>query len=68
MNLDIYGKQVGAQSSHMKMVPLDIDGGFSWQAYSEISAFEDSTLFAIGLLEQINTTRDTSDYLWYITE
>lgn len=41
----------------------------SWETYDEdISSLgESSTLTAIGLLEQINITRDTSDYLWYMT-
>lgn len=40
-----------------------------WESYNEdISAEDDSTtMTASGLLEQINVTKDTSDYLWYIT-
>lgn len=60
-------KQVGAQSAHMKMTP--VDGGFSWEVYSEgTAAFEDNIFTMTGLLEQINTTRDVTDYLWYMTE
>lgn len=41
----------------------------SWESYDEdISSLDDSpTITASGLLEQINVTRDVSDYLWYIT-
>lgn len=41
----------------------------SWETFDEdISSLDDSsTVTALGLLEQINVTRDTSDYLWYIT-
>nr|GMC47596.1 beta-galactosidase-like [Ipomoea batatas] len=59
--------KVGAQSSRMKMTP--VSRGFSWQSYNEeTSSYDDSTFTATGLLEQINTTRDASDYLWYMTE
>lgn len=43
----------------------------SWETYDEdVSSLDDSsssTITAVGLLEQINVTRDTSDYLWYMT-
>ena len=41
----------------------------SWETYDEdISSLEDSpTMTAVGLLEQINITRDSTDYLWYLT-
>ncbi|KAJ4971434.1 hypothetical protein NE237_004533 [Protea cynaroides] len=41
----------------------------SWEIYDEdVSSLDDnSVMTAVGLLEQINVTRDTSDYLWYIT-
>ncbi|XP_056167796.1 beta-galactosidase isoform X2 [Syzygium oleosum] len=59
--------RVGAQSAHMKMTP--VDGGFSWEVYSEgTAAFEDNIFTMTGLLEQINTTRDVTDYLWYMTD
>ncbi|XP_048139461.1 beta-galactosidase 1-like isoform X2 [Rhodamnia argentea] len=61
--------RVGAQSARMKMTPVPIHGGFSWQAYNEEPAgYEDNSFTMAGLLEQINTTRDVSDYLWYITD
>lgn len=43
---------------------------FSWETFNEdLTALDDNAKFsAPGLLEQINVTRDTSDYLWYITE
>ncbi|PKI43973.1 hypothetical protein CRG98_035649 [Punica granatum] len=61
--------RVGAQTARMKMTPVPVRGGFSWQAYDEeTTAFEDSSFMMIGLLEQINATRDISDYLWYMTD
>ncbi|KDP40776.1 hypothetical protein JCGZ_24775 [Jatropha curcas] len=61
--------RLGAQSARMKMTPVPMHGGFSWQAYSEETSAEgDHTFTMVGLLEQINTTRDVTDYLWYSTD
>ena len=42
---------------------------YSVARYDEdISTYGDrGTITALGLLDQINVTRDTNDYLWYIT-
>lgn len=60
--------KVGAQSGQMKMTPVGTE--FSWQSYNEETAasYEDNSFTTVGLLEQINTTRDRTDYLWYTTE
>ncbi|CAN6539318.1 unnamed protein product [Malus baccata var. baccata] len=60
--------KVGVQTSHVQMIPTN-SLLFSWQTYDEdISSLNDgSSIPAVGLLEQINVTRDTSDYLWYMT-
>ncbi|XP_010262132.1 PREDICTED: beta-galactosidase isoform X2 [Nelumbo nucifera] len=59
--------RVGAQSSQMKMTP--VYRGFSWQSYNEETAsYDDNSFTTVGLLEQINVTRDASDYLWYMTD
>ncbi|CAN4100109.1 unnamed protein product [Withania somnifera] len=59
--------RIGSQSALMKMTP--VDRGFSWQSYNdEPASYEDNTFTVVGLLEQINTTRDVSDYLWYMTD
>ncbi|XP_061356322.1 beta-galactosidase 5-like [Gastrolobium bilobum] len=60
--------RVRVQPSHIQMLPSH-SKLFSWETYDEdISSLEESsTITASGLLEQLNTTRDTSDYLWYIT-
>ncbi|KAF5453009.1 hypothetical protein F2P56_027956 [Juglans regia] len=61
--------RVGAQSAQMKMTRVPVHGGFSWQAYDEeTTSYDDSSFTTVGLLEQINTTRDASDYLWYSTD
>ncbi|KAL8144307.1 hypothetical protein V2J09_017339 [Rumex salicifolius] len=58
--------KVGAQTSHMAMLPSNTRI-FSWNSYyEEIDTPNDrSTFSSMGLLDQINVTRDTSDYLWY---
>ncbi|GMH03753.1 hypothetical protein Nepgr_005592 [Nepenthes gracilis] len=67
MNTVYNTARVGAQSATMKMTP--VYQGFSWQSYNEETASNDDSAFTIvGLLEQINTTRDVSDYLWYMTD
>ena len=60
--------KVGVQTAHMEMLPTNAEMQ-SWESYDEdISSLDDSSTFTtLGLLEQINVTRDASDYLWYIT-
>ncbi|KAL2501334.1 Beta-galactosidase 12 [Forsythia ovata] len=60
--------KVKVQSSKVKMTP--ISGGLSWQSYNEEtpSADNSDTLVMDGLFEQIYVTRDSSDYLWYMTD
>ncbi|KAJ8774236.1 hypothetical protein K2173_009667 [Erythroxylum novogranatense] len=61
--------RVGAQVANMKMTPVPVHGGLSWQAYNEDPGSDgDKTFTMTGLLEQLNTTRDSSDYLWYMTD
>ncbi|XP_062097106.1 beta-galactosidase 3-like [Humulus lupulus] len=60
--------RVGAQVSQMQMSPTSTKL-LAWESYDEdlSSLDESSTITTVGLLEQINLTRDSSDYLWYIT-
>ncbi|KAE9614605.1 putative beta-galactosidase [Lupinus albus] len=59
--------KVGVQTSQMQMLPTN-NQMFLWESVDEdITSMDDSAVTAPGLLEQINVTRDTSDYLWYIT-
>lgn len=51
---------------------IAVGGGFAtWQSYSERAPNADD-LDAIpvpqGLVEQVNITRDSSDYMWYLTQ
>ncbi|XP_065016121.1 beta-galactosidase 5-like [Musa acuminata AAA Group] len=60
--------KVGVQTSQMQMYPINVQS-LMWERYDEevASLEENSLITTTGLLEQINVTRDTSDYLWYIT-
>ncbi|KAK4727677.1 hypothetical protein R3W88_032594 [Solanum pinnatisectum] len=60
--------RVNSQSSSIEMTPAG--GGLSWQSYNEETptADDSDTLSANGLWEQKNVTRDSSDYLWYMTD
>ncbi|KAF7147624.1 hypothetical protein RHSIM_Rhsim03G0232500 [Rhododendron simsii] len=60
--------RINSQSSKMIMEPLST-GAFDWQSYSEetVSADDSDKLTTDGLWEEINVTRDASDYLWYLT-
>ncbi|KAL2501329.1 Beta-galactosidase 12 [Forsythia ovata] len=59
---------IGTKASGAKMAPSG--GGFSWKSFNEEipSTAESDKLAANELWEQINVTRDSSDYLWYMTE
>ncbi|KAK4483659.1 hypothetical protein RD792_010860 [Penstemon davidsonii] len=60
--------KINFKSSQPKMVPVS---GLSWlQSYKdEIPyAYESGTLSLQGLSDQINVTRDSSDYLWYLAQ
>ncbi|KAL4295477.1 hypothetical protein GQ457_12G030950 [Hibiscus cannabinus] len=58
--------KVRVKTSHTQMLATS-SKLFSWETYDEdISSLGlRSRLTAQGLLEQMNVTRDTSDYLWY---
>ncbi|XP_073150771.1 beta-galactosidase 3 [Henckelia pumila] len=60
--------KVGVQTTGMEMLSSNSQI-FSWETYNEdlLSLDDRSTFSAYGLLEQINVTRDASDYLWYTT-
>lgn len=60
--------QVGVKVSEAQMAPANVKL-HSWGTYNEdvLSSDTDSEITVIGLLEQLNITRDTSDYLWYTT-
>lgn len=57
--------RVGVQTTQMKMESV---GEFSWVSYNDdTNTYDDDSFTTVGLLEQVNVTRDTTDYLWYTT-
>ncbi|GMI74498.1 beta-galactosidase 3 [Hibiscus trionum] len=60
--------KVGIESSQVQMVPTNVTLE-SWETFIEdVHSVEDESPMTVrGLLEQLNMTRDTSDYLWYTT-
>lgn len=64
----LYPSQIGVQTSHLQMTTANAES-LMWERYDEevASLADNSVITTNGLLEQINVTRDTSDYLWYIT-
>ncbi|XP_058723279.1 beta-galactosidase-like [Vicia villosa] len=60
--------KVNAPRFHRKMTP--VNSGFNWQSYNEQPAATggESSITINALLEQVKVTRDSSDYLWYMTD
>ncbi|KAK9947015.1 hypothetical protein M0R45_012452 [Rubus argutus] len=60
--------KVGVPTSRVQMTPTH-SRLLYWETYDEdVSSLHDRSIIStFGLLEQINVTRDTSDYLWYMT-
>lgn len=60
--------QVGVKTSTAQMLPTNVQLR-TWETFSEdVSTIDaDSKFTVVGLLEQLNVTRDMSDYLWYTT-
>ncbi|MED6216475.1 hypothetical protein PIB30_008174 [Stylosanthes scabra] len=60
--------RIGAQSSQKKMTV--VKSAFDWESYSEdpVLPSEEDSITANALWEQINVTRDSTDYLWYLTD
>ncbi|KAF3324538.1 Beta-galactosidase 2 [Carex littledalei] len=57
--------RVAAQTSQITMNPVE---SFTWQSYSEDINTTDKAAFTSNMLmEQLNVTRDKTDYLWYTT-
>ncbi|KAL8035894.1 hypothetical protein ABFX02_12G124700 [Erythranthe guttata] len=60
--------KISFKGSKAKMTT--VSSGFSWQSYTENtpSADDKDALAMQNLWEQVNVTRDSSDYLWYLTQ
>ncbi|KAJ3702733.1 hypothetical protein LUZ61_006438 [Rhynchospora tenuis] len=61
--------KIGVQTSQMQMWAAGTPN-LLWERYDEeVTSLAAAPLMtSTGLLEQINVTRDSSDYLWYITD
>ncbi|KAL6502563.1 Beta-galactosidase 5 [Orobanche hederae] len=59
---------IRSKTSQPQMLPTNVPM-LSWETFSEdvLSYDADRKITASGLLEQLNVTRDASDYLWYMT-
>lgn len=59
--------KVSSQYSTRTMEPaVKLDSPEMWQEFDEvIPSLNDTSLRSDSLLEQMNTTKDVSDYLWY---
>ncbi|XP_047970770.1 beta-galactosidase 3-like [Salvia hispanica] len=57
-----------SKKSLPKMLPTNAPM-LSWESFNEdiSSSYSDARITVFGLLEQLNVTRDASDYLWYTT-
>lgn len=60
--------QVGVQTSQTQLLRTNSEL-HSWGIFNEdvSSVAGDTTITVTGLLDQLNITRDSSDYLWYTT-
>lgn len=60
--------QISAPTTQMVFTP--VIKSFAWQSYNEQPAASgaDDSITTNALWEQINITRDSTDYLWYMTE
>ncbi|GJR29589.1 beta-galactosidase 16 [Tanacetum coccineum] len=58
---------VSTTPSTRSMLPvIRLDSPQEWETYTEyIPQYDDTSLRSDTLLDQMNTTKDTSDYLWY---
>ncbi|KAL1544226.1 Beta-galactosidase 3 [Salvia divinorum] len=57
-----------SKTSLPQMLPTNVQM-LSWETFNEdiSSSDNDARITVVGLLEQLNVTRDASDYLWYTT-
>ncbi|XP_050227152.1 beta-galactosidase 16-like [Mercurialis annua] len=67
INVAFNTAKVSTQYTTRRMVRKKVlDAAESWQQYEEpIPNFDDTTIRSETILEQMSTTKDASDYLWY---
>ncbi|XP_052197861.1 beta-galactosidase 10 [Diospyros lotus] len=60
--------KVASQTSKIEMVPNKDFKGLQWEVFVEKAGISGEADFVRnGLVDHINTTKDTTDYLWYTT-
>ncbi|KAJ4715205.1 Beta-galactosidase [Melia azedarach] len=67
--------EVHSQSSKVEMIPEDLqpsesspDKGLKWEVFKETAGiWGEADFVKSGFVDHINTTKDTTDYLWYTT-
>lgn len=66
----VYLVQVNvAENTRTTTVSWKFDSEDKWQEFGDVILnFSDTSLMSNMLLEQMNTTKDVSDYLWYTLE
>lgn len=58
--------QVSTQNTRAMKSQFQLNSARKWKVYKEaIPSFDDTSLRANTLLDQISTAKDTSDYMWY---
>ncbi|GFP93194.1 beta-galactosidase [Phtheirospermum japonicum] len=65
-----YVRKMIIRSKGSKAEMVSAGGELSWQSYNDETPSADvsDTLASQGLWEQVNVTRDASDYLWYLSQ
>ncbi|CAI9272316.1 unnamed protein product [Lactuca saligna] len=68
LNMVFNTAKIGVQSTRLTMLRANSQM-FSWETFSEdlTTSDVDSAFTSFSLLDQVNVTRDSSDYLWYTT-
>ena len=62
----MFSQQVGTQTSVVEMVPAKDLKSVEWEVFVERAGIWDQADFVKnGFVDHINTTKDTTDYLWY---
>ncbi|KAH7282479.1 hypothetical protein KP509_35G032200 [Ceratopteris richardii] len=67
-NVAFNSAKISAQTSMMLMMPVQDFDVLEWEWYTEkIGIWSENVLKDTRFLEQISTAKDSTDYLWYIT-
>lgn len=60
--------QVGSQISMVEMLPDKSARNIKWDVFKkQVSIWEKPDFVMNGFVDHLNTTKDSTDYLWYTT-